>query len=115
MASPWVGPALDVSEPREPCFGPGLLRLQMSPAQATKVSNAAVLACLGNAEARAPLNDGCGLSALRDVVVNAREFSVPYESRLAVMLCTSRAIEHVDNVSDVAHDVDTCRYIGVVP
>ena len=30
-----------------------LLRLQMSPAQASKVSNAAVLACLGNAEARA--------------------------------------------------------------
>lgn len=39
-----------------------------------------------------PIN-GCGLSVLRDVVVNAREFSVPYESRLTVMLRTSRAIE----------------------
>ena len=37
-----------------------------------------------------PSINGCGLSVLRDVVVNAREFSVPYESRLTVALRTSR-------------------------
>ena len=38
---------------------------------------------------------GAVLSVLREVVVTAREFSVPYESRLTVMLRTSRAIERV--------------------
>ena len=42
-----------------------------------------------------PSINGCGLSVLRDVVVNAREFSVPYESRLTVVLRTSRAIEQL--------------------
>jgi hypothetical protein len=42
-----------------------------------------------------PSINGCGLSVLRDVVVNAREFSVPYESRLTVMLRTSRTIERL--------------------
>jgi hypothetical protein len=42
-----------------------------------------------------PSINGDGLSVLRDVVLNAREFSVPYENRLGVMLCTSRAIERL--------------------
>ena len=42
-----------------------------------------------------PSINGCGLSVFRDVVVNAREFSVPYESRLAVMLYTRCAIERL--------------------
>jgi hypothetical protein len=42
-----------------------------------------------------PSINGRGLSVLRDVVVNAREFSVPYKSRLTVMLRTSRAIERL--------------------
>ena len=42
-----------------------------------------------------PSINGCGLSVLRDVVVNAREFSVPYESRLRVILRMSRAIKRL--------------------
>ena len=56
-----------------------------------------------------PSINGCGLSVLRDVVANAREFSVPYESRLTVVLRTSRAIEQL------AYSVDALRAQDIAP